>query len=98
MRFIVTRARASCSSLARSERAAAVAYYTTRMKECSTLNIAVKNNNRRETQIKQEKHPQHHSKSVTNAWKRTLVAIKPAIWQPKPLNTKAAAVLKNRFS
>ncbi len=48
---IVTRARASCSSLARSERAAAVAYYTTRMKECSTLNIAVKNNNRRETQI-----------------------------------------------
>lgn len=89
---IVTRARASCSSRSRSERAAAVAYYKMRMKECSTLNIAVKNNNRCSTQVNKKNALSNIQKcgSCDQTCRLTTQ-------NPYSTNIKAAAVLKKDF-
>ncbi len=69
---IVTRARASCSLSRALSVQQLLLYYTTRMKECSTLNIAVKNNNHRETQINQ--------KNIISVIQKVLQMRENALW------------------
>ncbi len=91
---IVTHARASCSL---SRALSVQQLYTTRMKECSTLNIADKNNNRRETQIK--------NTNILSTIQKVLQMRENALWlrsnlpfgNPNPWIKKQDAVLKNIY-